>query len=208
MNTECKAFSHRQTNLFLEVKKASSAYMVPYYHLANSAAIFDLPEAHLDAGRPGISIYGLKPSHEILNQEVDNLKEVLEWKTRIVFLKEVPEKTGLSYGHTYHTNRPSLIATIPLGYGDGISRVLSNNLDVLVRGRRCPQVGRICMDQCLIDVTSLRGTVETGDDVVIIGKQGKDSITADELARKLGTINYEIVTNIAERVTRSALELG
>lgn len=205
---EDKAFSHRQTQIFLQVKKATDSYGIAFYHVANSAAIFDLPQAHLDAARPGISIYGLRPSHTIQNQAVHDLKAVLEFKTRIVFLKEVPEGTGLSYGHTYHTGRPSLIASIPLGYGDGMSRLLSNNLDVLVRGRRCPQVGTICMDQCLVDVTDLRGEVESGDEVVVIGSQGSETITADEIAGRLGTINYEIVTNISSRVPRIALEEG
>ena len=205
---EDKTFSHRQIQTFLQVKKAADSYGIAFYHVANSAAIFDLPQAHLDAARPGISIYGLKPSHTIQNEAVHDLREVLEWKTHIVFLKEVSAGTGLSYGHTYHTGRPSLIASIPLGYGDGMSRLLSNNLDVLVRGRRCPQVGRICMDQCLVDVTDLRGDVESGDEVVIIGSQGSETITADEIAGRLGTINYEIVTNISCRVPRIALEEG
>ncbi len=203
---EDKAFSRRQTQTFLEVKKASSSYGIGFYHVANSAAIFDLPEAHLDAARPGISIYGLKPSPAIQNQKVHELRAVLEWKTGIVFLKEVPAGAGLSYGHIHHTDKPSLIASIPVGYGDGLSRLLSNKLDVLVRGRRCPQVGRICMDQCLIDVTALRGKVESGDEVVIIGRQGSETITADELAGRLGTINYEIVTNISPRIPRIAVE--
>ncbi len=205
---EDKVFSHRQIQTFLHLKKAADSYGIAFYHVANSAAIFDLPQAHLDAARPGISIYGLKPSHTIQNQAVHDLRPVLEWKTRIVFLKEVPTGTGLSYGHTYHTDRPSLIASIPLGYGDGMSRLLSNNLDVLVRGRRCPQVGRICMDQCLVDVTDLRGEVGSGDEAVIIGSQGSETITADEIAGRLGTINYEIVTNISSRVPRIALEEG
>jgi alanine racemase len=130
---------------------------------------------------------------------------VLEWKTRVIFLKEVPAGTGLSYGHIFHTTKPSLIASIPLGYGDGLTRLLSNKFELLVHGVRCPQVGQICMDQCLIDVTALRGTVQLGDEVVIIGRQGSEEVTADELAEKLGTINYEIVTSIARRVPRIAV---
>jgi len=129
---------------------------------------------------------------------------VLEWKTRITFLKEVPAATGLSYGHLFHTDKPSLIATIPLGYGDGLSRLLSNQFDLLVGGKRCPQVGRICMDQSLVDVTARRGHVQLGDEVVIIGKQGAEEVTADELADKIGTINYEMVAHIAQRVPRLA----
>lgn len=102
----------------------------------------------------------------------------------------------------FHTDKPSLIATIPLGYGDGLSRLFSNKVDFLVGGIRCQQVGRICMDQCLVDVTALRGSVKLGDEVVIIGRQENEEITADELAERLGTINYEIVTNIARRVPR------
>lgn len=199
---EDKSFSMKQIAIFRKVKEASKGYGVTMYHFANSAAIFDLPDAYFDAARPGISIYGLKPSPSIANPRANELKPVLEWKTRIIYLKEVPAGTGLSYGHIYHTKRPSLIASIPLGYGDGMSRLLSNRFDLLVRGTRCPQVGRICMDQCLVDVTALRKHVKVGDEVVIIGKQGNDEITADELAEKLGTINYEIVTNIAKRVPR------
>jgi alanine racemase len=152
--------------------------------------------------RPGIALYGLQPSREIINPRVSELRPVLEWKTRISFLKEVPAGIGLSYGHTFHTATPSLIATIPVGYGDGLSRRLSNNLQLLVRGVRCPQVGRVTMDQSLVDVTALRGGVQLGDEVVIIGRQGDEEITADEMAEKLGTISYEIVTGITERVPR------
>ena len=199
---EDKSFSMKQIDIFRKVKEASKGYGIKMYHFANSAAIFDLPDAYFDAARPGISIYGLKPSPTIANPRVNELKPVLEWKTRIIYLKDVPAGTGLSYGHIYHTKRPSLIASIPLGYGDGMSRLLSNRIDLLVRGTRCPQVGRICMDQCLVDVTALKEHVKVGDEVVIIGKQGDDEITADELAERLGTINYEIVTNIAHRVPR------
>jgi len=197
-----KSFSRRQIDIFEQVRIASREYGIESYHLANSAAIFDLPGASFDAARPGISIYGLRPSNMILNPRVNQLKPVLEWKTRIIFLKEVPAGTGLSYGHMFRTKKPSLIATIPLGYGDGFSRLFSNNVEFLVGGIRCQQVGRICMDQCLVDVTALRERVKPGDEVVIIGRQDKGAITADELAERLGTINYEIVTNIARRVPR------
>jgi alanine racemase len=201
-----KTFSLEQIRIFKGVVEQTRKYGIGIYHFANSAAIFDLPDAHLDAARPGISIYGLKPSHTVLNPKVNDLRPVLEWKTRIIFLKEVPAGTGLSYGHIYHADRPSLIAAIPIGYGDGLSCLLSNRFYVLVGGTRCPQVGRICMDQCLVDVTGLRGRVSLGDEVVIIGRQENEEVTADELARKLGTINYEIVTNISGRVPRIAVQ--
>ena len=197
-----KAFSQRQIALFQQVQALSRDAGIAFYHLANSAAIFDLPESYCSAVRPGIAIYGLQPSDTITNPRVHELRPVLEWQTRITFLKEVPAGTGLSYGHTFHTRQPSLIATIPLGYGDGLSRRLSNNLDLLIGGTRCPQVGSLCMDQCLVDVTALRGSVRVGDAVVIVGRQGGEEVTVDELATRLGTINYEIVSSIATRVPR------
>jgi alanine racemase len=200
-----KTLSSQQIVLFQQLKAATSGYGIAVYHLANSAALFDLPEAYFDAARPGIAIYGLQPSPTMVNPRVHELKPVLEWKTRITYLKEVPAGTGLSYGHTFHTVQPSLIATIPLGYGDGLSRRLSNQLALLVHGRRCPQVGHICMDQSLVDVTALRSQVKVGDEVVIIGRQGHEEVTVDELAARLGTINYEIVTAIAKRVPRIAV---
>ena len=194
-----KTFSLEQLERF---RQAADQEAVEVRHMANSAAIFDLPESHFDAARPGISIYGLRPSAEIANPRVKELRPVLEWKTRVTYLKEVPIDTGLSYGHAFRTSQPSLIATVPVGYGDGLSRSLSNDCELLLQGVRCPQVGRITMDQSLIDVTVLRGRVREGDEVVIIGRQGNEEITADELAAKLGTINYEIVTAIANRVPR------
>jgi alanine racemase len=174
--------------------------------MANSAALFDIPASHFEAVRPGIALYGLRPSSTIANPFANRLKPVLQWKTQITFLKEVPAGVGLSYGHAIHTENPSVIATVPVGYGDGLQRNLSNRLEVLVRGARCPQIGRITMDMSLIDVTTLRGRVMLGDEVVIIGRQGTEEITADEMAAKLGTINYEIVTSISHRVPRLAVE--
>jgi alanine racemase len=199
------SFARQQIVLFRHVQEATKASRIMSYHLANSAAIFDLPEAHCDAARPGIAIYGLKPSPTIVNPRVHDLKPVLEWKTRITYLKEVPAGTGLSYGHTFYTTQPSLIATVPVGYGDGLSRRLSNNLALMVGGMHCPQVGQICMDQSLVDVTALRGRVKVGDEVVIVGQQGQAAVTVDELADKLGVINYEVVTSIATRVPRIAI---
>ena len=197
-----KAYSCAQIECFRQVIEATGAYRIGFRHMANSAALLDLPASRFDAVRPGIALYGLRPSAEIDNPLVHHLKPVLEWKTRVTFLKEVPAGVGLSYGHAFHTERPSLIATVPVGYADGLSRRLSNNLDLLVRGVRCPQVGRITMDMSLIDVTALRGKVALGEEVVIIGRQGTEQVTADELADKLGTINYEIVSTISRRVPR------
>lgn len=199
------AYAANQIAMFRQLRESTQRYGIAVYHLANSAAIFDLPEAAFDAVRPGIAIYGLAPSATVVNPRVHQLKPVLEWKTRITYLKEVPAGTGLSYDHTFETIKPSTIATIPLGYGDGMSQRLSNRVEMLVGGVRCAQVGRICMDQCLLDVTALKGRVGIGDEVVIIGRQGDAEITVDELAAQCGTIHYEIVTQIASRVPRLAL---
>lgn len=200
-----KAYSLEQIERFRRVAEATRGYGIEVRHMANSAAILDLPGSHFDAVRPGIALYGLRPSWEVANPRVAELKPVLEWKSKIIFLKEVPTGTGLSYGHVFQTRQPSLIATVPIGYGDGLNRNLSDDIAILVGGRRCPQVGRITMDMSLIDVTELRGAVELGDEAVVIGRQGEEEITAGELAGRLGTIHYEIVTCIAGRVPRVAV---
>lgn len=197
-----KTFSHAQTEVFRGIAEQARAFGVEYAHMANSAAIFDIPDSHLDAARPGVAIYGLAPSATIANPRVRELEPVLEWKTRVAFLNELPAGAGVSYGHAYRTEGPSLLAALPVGYGDGLSRRLSNNLDVLIGGIRCPQVGRITMDTTLVDVTVLRGRVNTGDEAVLIGSQGDERVSADELAQRLGTISYEIVTGISSRVPR------
>jgi alanine racemase len=200
-----RSYSLAQLDRFRQVIARTKSYGIKTYHMANSAAIFALPDAYFDAVRPGIALYGLQPAASFVHPAARELKPVLELKTQIIFLKEVAAGVGLSYGHAFYTQRPSLIATLPIGYGDGLSRNLSGKIDVLVRGKRCPQVGRITMDMSLVDVTALRGQVQLGDEAVIIGRQGNDEITADELAAKLGTINYEIVTAIAHRVPRVAV---
>ncbi len=168
-------------------------------HLANSAAIIDLPGAYFDLVRPGIMLYGLRPSDEVSLERVD-LRPALSLLTRVVFVKRVPPGTGISYGQIYRTSKEATIATIPLGYADGWSRMLSGKAEALIRGRRYPIVGRICMDQCLVDL----GDDETmvGDEVVLIGRQGRQTITADDVAKALGTINYEVVCMIGDRVPR------
>jgi alanine racemase len=201
-----RTYSLAQLERFRQLAAATRGYGIEVRHMANSAAIFDLPRSLFDAARPGIAVYGLRPSGETANPRVQALKPALEWTTRITFLKEVAAGTGLSYGHAFHTRRPSLVATVPIGYGDGLSRQLSDRLEVLVRGVRCPQIGRITMDMSLVDVTALRGLVAPGDEVVVIGRRGQAEVTADELATTLGTINYEIVTAISHRVPRVVVE--
>jgi alanine racemase len=197
-----KRFAREQIAAFAALRSAARGASDLVFHMANSAAVFDLPDSHFDAVRAGVALYGLAPSAEIANPRVHELAPVLEWTTRITFLKEVAAGTGLSYGHAFATARPSLIATLPVGYGDGLRRNLSNQMEVLIGGVRCPQVGRITMDQTLVDVSALRGRVALGDPVVLLGRQGSQAIGAGEWAGRLGTIAYEIVTAVTPRVPR------
>ena len=171
----------------------------PLFHLANSAATITFPAAYFDMVRPGIMLYGIYPSAAMANQT--ELKPVLSWQTRIVQLKKVPAGTSISYGQTFVTERESLIATLPVGYADGYSRLLSNRGAALVRGRRAPVAGRVCMDLTMLDVTAI-ANVQQGDEVVLLGRQGDAEITADEMAGWANTISYEVLTSIAARVPR------
>lgn len=173
---------------------------IPLKHAANSAALIQDPGSHFDLVRPGIATYGLQPSSEWRRGDLD-LRPVLQWKTRIIQLKDVPAGFGVSYGITYTTQRPTILAAVAVGYGDGLSRALSSRGQMLVRGRRVPIVGRVCMDLTLLDVGEVPD-VAIGDEVVILGRQGNLEITAEEIAATLDTINYEIVTSIAARVPR------
>jgi alanine racemase len=174
-------------------------------HMNNSAAAIRYPDWGSQLGkrlvRFGIGLYGLQPSRFIRDQFALDLQPALSLKSQIIQLKQVAPGTTISYGRTYATEGNGVIATIPIGYGDGYSRLLSNRAEVLVRGRRARIVGRICMDQCMVDVTHIPG-VQVGDEVVLIGKQGDEEITADELAERMGTINYEVVTILGKRIPR------
>ncbi len=171
----------------------------PLVHLANSAATITFPAAYFDMVRPGIMLYGIYPSAAMANQT--ELKPVLSWQTRIVQLKKVPAGTSISYGQTFVTERESFIATLPVGYADGYSRLLSNRGAALVRGRRAPVAGRVCMDLTMLDVTAI-ANVQQGDEVVLLGRQGDAEITADEMAGWANTISYEVLTSISARVPR------
>jgi len=144
-------------------------------------------------------LYGVFPS-PAMTSRID-LKPVLTWQTRILQLKKVPAETSISYGQTFVTQRESLIATLPIGYADGYPRLLSNRGEVLIKGKRAPVAGRICMDLTMIDVTDIRG-VRQADEVVLLGRQGDAEITADEMAGWANTISYEILTSIGARVPR------
>jgi alanine racemase len=163
---------------------------IPLMHCANSAAILDMPSLKMNLVRPGISLYGLSPFSSVFFNK--SFMPVAEFKTKVVYLQKLGAGSEVGYGRTYITTRPSLIATLPVGYADGYSRLLSNRGKVLVRGTRVPLVGRICMDHCMIDVTEVPG-VQIGDEVVIWGKQGQEFISVEEIAKLMGAITYEIV---------------
>jgi len=188
-----KAFTEEQFRKFMKVLNIleKEGIRIPIKHVGNSATFLDLPHMWLDLVRPGISIYGLYPSTEV--QKTIKLIPAQSFKTQIVFLKELPAGEFIGYGRTYTTNRRrTVVASLPVGYADGYNRLLSNQGEVLVRGRRFPVIGRICMDQTTIDVTDFP-QVKVGDEVVLWGKQKQAEITVEEIADKIGTINYEIV---------------
>lgn len=197
-----KTYTNQQFDRFLALTAAleSNGMTLPLLHTANSGAIIDMPQTHLDLVRAGISVYGLYPSQEVTRDRIA-LRPALELKSTIIHLKHVPAGTKISYGCTYETSAPTTIATIPVGYGDGFNRRLSNNAQVLVHGQRAPLVGRVCMDLSMVDVGHV-DDVAVGDEVVLIGRQGDAFIAADEVADSLGTINYEVVTALTQRVSR------
>lgn len=198
-----KTFAYEQFARFQQLLKQLAArhVFIRWRHCANSAAVLDLPLAHLDMVRPGIAIYGLYPSPHVRHDLV-KLSPVMALKAKVAFVKEVPERFSISYGRTFYTREKTRIATVPLGYGDGYSRLLSNRGEVLIRGKRAPVVGRVCMDQLMVDVGHIPG-VQRGEEVVLLGSQGTgEAITADEVAGHMGTINYEVLCMISERVPR------
>lgn len=197
-----KSYARMQIDVFTDFinSLARRGLELPLKHAANSGALIDLPESHLDMVRPGIATYGLYPSSEVNMRKVD-LKPVMTLKSRIIQLKKVPAGFNISYGITYQTEKPTAIATVPVGYADGFNRLLSNRGHMLVHDQRVPIVGRVCMDLTMIDVGSVSDAA-VEDEVVVFGPQSNGSVTADEIALKLNTINYEIVSTITARVPR------
>jgi alanine racemase len=196
-----REYAQRQLARFRETLAALEAAGLrpPIVHAANSAATLTLPEARFDMVRPGIAIYGLPPSEEVGLPE--GFTSALAFKTLVAQVKEVPAGEGISYGATYVTDAPLRIATLPVGYADGFRRAPANWGEVLIRGRRAPLLGRVCMDQCMVDVTHIPG-VEQGDEVALIGSQGEDELTAQSVAARLGTSSYEVVSALLARVPR------
>ncbi len=200
-NKNEKAFTNLQIKTFHALVENLNAAGIsfPIIHCANSAGIIDFPESHFNMVRPGIALYGISPFDEKRNDL--NIEPVLSWKTRIIQVSHIQKGKPISYGGTFVTKRDSVIATIPVGYADGYSRLLSNKTSVLVNGKAAPQIGRICMDLTMIDVTGIPG-ISVGDEVVLIGKQGMKEIQAKDLSEKIGTIPYEILCGIGNRTTR------
>lgn len=191
-------FTLRQIDIFNNIISELKEFKIniPLLHAANSAGVINYAESHFNMVRPGLVIYGLSPAPELKIR----IKPVLSLKTRIVYVKRVPASCGISYGHTYITNRPANIVTLPIGYGDGYPRNLSDKASVLVKGKLFRIAGRICMDQIMVDIGNTRACA--GDEVVLIGSQGKNSISVEELAELSGTIPYEIVCGLGSRIPR------
>ena len=173
-----------------------------YIHAANSAGLYRYPESHWTLVRPGIALYGAQP---FAAPEAEALRPVLTWKTRLIRVQAVPAGRGISYGYTFVTSRPSVVGTLPVGYADGLSRHLSNVGHVLIHGQRVPLVGQICMDMCMVDLTDLAG-VHVGDEVVLLGAQGNERITVEEMAARSSRIPYEVFCAISQRVPRRYVE--
>ncbi len=199
---EDKAPSQAQLALFLEfaARLEEAGYTFDMKHCANSAGIIDLPESYFDAVRAGISLYGVYPSQEV-DKELVPLRPALSLKSTVVHVKTVPAGMTVSYGGTYQTTRPTVIATVPVGYGDGYPRLLSDRGYVLIRGQRAPIIGRVCMDQFMVDVTEIPG-VSMRDAVTLIGEEKGQRITVDELGDLCGRFSYEFLCDLGKRIPR------
>ncbi len=191
------------SNLLTEMKHSGIEF--PIQHIDNSGAILNYPDFKLNMVRPGIMTYGIYPSPD--NESGAKLAQVMSFKTSIVLLKRFPSGYGIGYGSTYITKKQTLIATIPVGYGDGYGFILSNQGEALIRGKRAPIVGRISMDMCTIDVTHIPDC-NVGDEVVLLGRQGKECISANEIAAKASTISYEVLCALGKRAPRVFLLKG
>jgi alanine racemase len=195
------AFTQKQLVIFRDVLSAldHAGIHARYRHCANSPATLRLPEARFNLVRSGILIYGLDPDPQV--PRPPGFVPALSFKTQVALVKQVPAGAYVGYGGAFRAARPTRVAIVMAGYADGYCRKLANNGEVLVRAKRAPIIGRVCMDQCFADVTDLEDVL-AGDEVVLIGKQGAQEIRAEELAERLGTNNYETVTTISARVAR------
>jgi alanine racemase len=201
-----KSFAYMQLEKFEKIVKDLLKEGIEFEikHISNSAAIIDLPESYFDAVRPGIMLYGYYPSDEVKKERL-TLKPVMTLKSNVVHIKEVPENTPIGYGRKFYTQKPSKIATLPIGYADGYTRLFFGKVHVIINGTLCPVVGRICMDQCMVDVSACKD-ISVGDDVIIMGEQNSIINNADTIAKLLGTISYEVLCMVSKRVPRVYIE--
>jgi len=194
-------YTERQIELFKalldECQKIGISF--PYIHAANSAGIINYPESHFNLVRPGITMYGYCPC-EKMTCDID-LKYALSLKSRVCLIKEMPRKRGVSYGRSYITPEPTHIAVVPIGYSHGYHYALSRKTNVLINGKQYPIAGNVCMDYIMVDIGD-DDTIAIGDEVVILGRSGTKEITAYELAKKSGTISYEVITNLSAHIPR------
>ncbi|MCF6158605.1 MAG: alanine racemase [wastewater metagenome] len=172
---------------------------IPLRHMANSGAIIQYPDTYFTMVRPGISLYGIYPSKEV-TREI-GIKPVMSFKTKVIHITDKEPGESVGYGRGYKVTKPTRVATLPLGYNDGYNRLLSNQGKVLVKGVRTSIIGRVCMDQCFADITDIEG-VSVGDEVVLYGTQGQETISIESIAQQLNTIPYEVTCNISKRVPR------
>lgn len=201
-----KTYANGQFEKFTAMCRAleDKGVALPIKHLANSASIATLPHTHLDMVRSGIVTYGLKPSEDVGEEHI-RLKPVMTLKSKITHIKTVEEDLPISYGGNFVAKKGSKIATVAIGYADGLSRVLSGKIKFLVKGHYAPVVGNICMDQCMIDITDF-DDINVFDEVIIFGSDGNNTISVDSVALLIGTINYEVVCSVARRVPRAYIQ--
>lgn len=197
-----KEYSLKQLSIYKEMLGVLEklGVNIPKKNLSNSAAILDLEDAHFDCVRPGIIQYGYYPSNEV-NKKVLDLKPVLSWKSRILYLKEVEANEYIGYNQNFKTTKKTKIATIPVGYADGYSRGLSNKGKVIINGTLAPILGNVCMDQIMVDVSEVKN-VATGDEVILLGSDGDVKFDAEDIANILNTISYEVLCLIGRRTPR------
>lgn len=197
-----KEYSLKQLSIYKEMLDALEklGVNIPKKNLSNSAAIIDIEDAHLDCVRPGIIQYGYYPSNEV-NKKALDLKPVLSWKSRILYLKEVEANEFIGYNKNFKTTKKTKIATIPVGYADGYSRDLSNKGKVIINGTFAPILGNVCMDQIMVDVSEVKD-VATGDEVILLGSDGDVKFDAEDMANILNTISYEVLCLIGRRTPR------
>lgn len=200
------SYTHQQLEAFNHMIEKLTHQDIHFevIHASNSAGMMEVEGAHFDMVRVGIAMFGLYPSHEVRKSQL-LLKPALTLHSNIIMLKEVGAGSHISYGGTYVTTRPTKVATIPVGYGDGYSRQLSSKGRVIIRGQYAPIIGRVCMDQFMVDVTDIP-EVEDSDDVILIGEEGQARITVEEIAEIMETINYEVVCLLSKRIPRVYLK--